>query len=198
MPDTTLYVTLTELKSWLGIDGGDEALEVCAYAASRAIDAVCNRRFYPDTTATARTFHASGSYGADVDDFYTTTGLIVKTDTAGNGGYGTTWAATDYQVEPFTPAEGWPYTRLTAVGDYTFSRTAIPFLQVTAKWGWEATPDEIRVAARIQASRIYHRRNSPQGVAGFGDLGVVRVSNRVDPDVEMLVRPYIKHPVLVA
>jgi hypothetical protein len=42
----------------------------------------------------------------------------------------------------------------------------------------------------IQSSRIYKRLDSPLGVAGFGDLGAIRVGRALDPDVEQLVMPY--------
>ena len=45
-------------------------------------------------------------------------------------------------------------------------------------------------AAIIQASRIFARLSSPLGVAGFGDIGVMRVQSKVDPDVEVLLQPY--------
>jgi hypothetical protein len=47
-------------------------------------------------------------------------------------------------------------------------------------------------ACIIQASRIYKRLDSPLGVAGFGDMGAIRVG-KVDPDVAMLIRPYKKY-----
>jgi hypothetical protein len=43
----------------------------------------------------------------------------------------------------------------------------------------------------IQASRIFKRLDSPLGVAGFGDMGAIRVG-KVDPDVSMLIRPFKK------
>ena len=42
-------------------------------------------------------------------------------------------------------------------------------------------------AATMQAARWYSRRNSPQGVANFEELGAAYVS-RYDPDLERLLR----------
>jgi hypothetical protein len=42
----------------------------------------------------------------------------------------------------------------------------------------------------IQAARIFKRNDSPLGVAGFGDMGVLRVGRSLDPDVQQLVDPY--------
>jgi hypothetical protein len=40
--------------------------------------------------------------------------------------------------------------------------------------------------------RQFKRYDSPTGVMGFGDLGVMRVG-RVDPDVEKLLMPFRKN-----
>ncbi len=46
---------------------------------------------------------------------------------------------------------------------------------------------EVREAILITASRLYKRRTSPEGVAGFGEQGdVIRITSR-DPDVAALL-----------
>jgi len=49
------------------------------------------------------------------------------------------------------------------------------------------------MATLIQASRLFVRRQSPFGIAGSPDLGTVRLSSRVDADVEALLRPFRKN-----
>ena len=49
---------------------------------------------------------------------------------------------------------------------------------------------EIVQAVLILASRLYKRRQSPEGVAGWDDMGTVRVVAR-DPDVERLIEQHI-------
>lgn len=46
--------------------------------------------------------------------------------------------------------------------------------------------DQTRLGATMLASRLHRRRNSPDGVAAFGDAGAVYVQ-RNDPDVGMLL-----------
>lgn len=53
---------------------------------------------------------------------------------------------------------------------------------VTAVWGWPELPDDIVMAAQMQAHRYYKRRGSPEGMAGSAEWGVVRIP-RLDPDV---------------
>jgi hypothetical protein len=52
----------------------------------------------------------------------------------------------------------------------------------------EIVPANIRTATLMLAAREFRRRLSPEGVAGFGDFGAVRVS-RIDPDIEALITP---------
>lgn len=52
-------------------------------------------------------------------------------------------------------------------------------------------PTKVKTAVLMQAARYYKRKGSPEGVAGFNDFGVVRVST-LDPDVEKLVGRYLK------
>ena len=63
-------------------------------------------------------------------------------------------------------------------------------VQLTAVYGWPSVPEPITQAVIIQASRIFKRYDSPLGVAGFGDLGAIRVTRALDPDVAQLVEPY--------
>ena len=51
---------------------------------------------------------------------------------------------------------------------------------------------EVTEAIMILASRLYARRNSPEGVAGWGDLGVVRVL-ATDPDIERLLERHVDY-----
>jgi hypothetical protein len=46
--------------------------------------------------------------------------------------------------------------------------------------------DEVQEAIVLLASRLYKRRQSPEGVAGWGELGVIRITH-IDPDIERLL-----------
>jgi len=52
-------------------------------------------------------------------------------------------------------------------------------------------PIQIVQATVILGSRIFKRNDSPLGVAGFGEIGVIRVG-RFDPDVEAMIMPFKK------
>lgn len=52
-------------------------------------------------------------------------------------------------------------------------------------------PNRVRTATFMQANRLYKRKGSPEGVAGFGDLGAVRISG-IDPDIEQLLTGLVR------
>ena len=187
------YVALSELKSALGISGSteDDFLNLAINAATTSIDDLCGRVFTPDTSATARIYRAQPYYTV-VDDIHTTTDLVIKTDTSGDGTYDTTWASTDYQMEPLNNvAKGFPLRNIRAVGDYTFPvyGDGLASVEVTAKWGWASLPEPVEQACLMLASRLYNRKASPMGVIGVGDFGPVRIS-RSDPDFQTLILRY--------
>ena len=187
------YVALSELKSALGITGStdDDFLNLAIDSAEESIDDLCGRVFTAAGSASARTYRAQ-PYLAVTDDISTLTGLVVKTDTSGDGTFDTTWASTDIQAEPLNNlVKGRSVNNLRAVGSYTFPvyGDGLASVEVTAKWGWPAVPDSIKQATLMLASRLYSRKASPMGVIGVGDFGPVRVS-RADPDIAHLLMDY--------
>ncbi len=187
------YVALSELKTALGISGSgdDDFLNLGIDAAEQAINDLCGRKFTADGSASARTYRAQ-SYLAVTDDISTLTGLVVKTDTSADGTFDTTWASTDYQVEPLNNiTKGRSVNNLRAIGSYTFPvyGDGQVCVEVTARWGWPAVPDTVKQAALMLASRLYGRKASPMGVIGVGDFGPVRIS-RSDPDIAFLLMDY--------
>ena len=199
---TNGYCTVNELKSALRISVGDTVddalLDNCIGAASRLIDGYCNRQFWAYSSATVRVYQANTEYVCDIDDIYSTSGFILKTSTFADGNFDVTWATTDYQLEPLNGVlDGltWSYNKLRAIGDYLFPTVNANYgeqalVQVTALFGWTSIPEPIKQACIIQSSRIFKRYDSPLGVAGFGDIGAIRVSRFLDPDMAQLVEPY--------
>ena len=203
MAITNGYTTLNAMKSYLSIsDNTDDAiLETMVESASRSIDRIANRRFYLDSTATARQYRAYNDVFAYVDDIGTTSSLAVALDEDGDGVFETSLTLnTDYLLDPLTaPSLGRPYTQLTMVNTiYTFpifpgifSNGLRPGVQVTARWGWPSVPDDIEMACQILTADLYKRKDSPGGVLGLGDLGAIRMSP-LGRDVTAMVRAYKK------
>jgi hypothetical protein len=193
---TNGYVSLALVKKALRItdDIDDDILELSIEAASREIDGFCERVFY-DTTET-RVFIPRDSFTCEIDDLTTLTTL--KTSSTGES-FDVTWASTDYQLEPLNGQAGGivtPSTRIRAIGDYVFPtfepRNVNHYeatVQVTGTFGYTPVPTAIEQAALLLTLRQYRRYDSPLGVAGFDEMGVVRVG-RIDPDVQKLLSPF--------
>lgn len=194
MPITNGYASLAEVKAALRVtDAVDDALlEMAVESASRLIDGHAARKFWNSGTA-VRYFVAQDDFVCEVDDLSTGT-VVIQTAAGADGIFDTTWDADDYQLEPLNQeldGIAWPYTTIRAIGDYLWPISGGEALvKITGVWGWPSIPIAIKQACVIQASRIYKRLDSPLGVAGFGDLGAIRVTRDLDPDVQQLVMPY--------
>lgn len=198
MAVTAGYCTVAQLRTHFGDEGSNlttELLERAIGATSRAIDKHCGRRFWADASVQSKVFRVDDPYEAEVDDISTTTGLVIATDTTADGSYATTWASTDYQLEPLnadTDEAAHAWWRIVAVDRYTFPvharRTT---LRVTARFGWSEIPPAVEEACILRAANLFKRKEATFGVAGFGEFGVVRIG-RADPDVVALLGDFIK------
>lgn len=204
---TNAYADLQDVQDQLDIaDGRDDLLlDLCLGAASRAVDAWCGRRFYKDTSATARYFGATVNNLLDVDDFYTSTALVIQTDKSDSGTWDTTWDVTDYELHPVNNIaggrEGWPYTQIRAIQSYEYFPVGGEHnhrVKITARWGWSSVPEEVKLATVLKAVRLYRRKFSPDGAAGGFEMPVIRINAREDPDVAALLGPFRKLGALVA
>lgn len=191
------YISGTELAEYLRMDSpaeneGDDHLTLAAAAASRWVESYTHRDFNLAATASARYFDSLNDGTILVDDIGHAT-ITVATDNANDGTHSTVWATTDFQVSPIGAlTDNEPVTELYAIGSYTFPPVTRRrgLVKVTAKWGWPAVPNDVKLATYIQAAKLFKRRESAEGVLGGGDFGLVRVGSRVDPDVAALLDPY--------
>lgn len=196
------YATLSDLKLRVGatVATNDPRLADALTVASRAVDKACGRSFAPDSVATARVYEPCSTTMVDVDDFWTTTDLVIKTDTAADGTYASTIAAAAYDLRPLNGVvdgeTGWPYSRIIAVNSYWPSSWQRAPIQVTARWGWAEVPAGVREGCLILAEEIFKLADSPFGVGGYGQYGVIRA--RENPNCWLRIAPYAKHPMLIA
>lgn len=201
MAVTNGYASVDELREHFGDDpqAGQlplAALERALNATSRAIDLHCGRRFWQDPTPTVRRYPADDGEEVDVADISTTAGLIVATDPNLDGSWSTTWAASDYQLEPLDVdlehPEAYAWTRLVAIADRTWPvhgrRVTV---RVTARHGWSAIPPGVNEACILRAAAIFKRREAVFGVAGLNGFGEVRIT-RKDPDVIDLLHNFVR------
>jgi hypothetical protein len=182
-----LYTDKPTLKLALNINTSDTArdslLDTALKGAARAIyRRTGQRRFDKDAAPTTRILFTEGRVVWDralcrfrlmVPDIATDTGLLVQDET-GTVNY-------DFEVVyPDDPA--YPITDL--------ARGAWPRkVKLTARFGWPEVPEDIVQAHLLQAMRYYRRKDSPEGIAGSAEWGLVRVP-RIDPDVEEMIQDY--------
>ena len=193
MAITNGYATLTQVKAALRITDAidDSLIELAIEAASRQIDSHTERVFY-STTAT-RVYAPRDWQICEIDDLVSLTTL--KSSSNADAVFDVTWSVTDYQLEPLNGIAGGittPYTQIRAIDDLVFPLdSGEATVQVTGVFGFSSVPTEVKQAAVLLASRIFKRNDSPLGVAGFGDLGAIRVS-RIDPDIESMLSAWKK------
>ena len=197
MAITNGYVTLNEVKDALNLEDSidNASLEVAIATASRQIDDYCSRFFYKDGTVgvpATRYYTPTDYWILPTDDFVSIS--EIATDDNFDRTYSTVWTTDDSMFEPVNnPSRGWPLTRILAVGSYVFPWNLPQSVRVKGIFGWSAVPYEVKTAAKIQASRLFLRNQSPFGIAGNTDLGTVRLAAKLDADVEALLRPLRKN-----
>lgn len=197
------YCTEQQLREQFD-DGGSALSQALLHRAinstSRAIEKFCGRRFWIDPTVQTLTFAPEDPDFLKLDgfeDIATTDGLILKTDSNGDGTYATTWTlGTDFKVGPRNADKHGPaycWTELEAIGTKAFPvGTRIDSLQLISKFGWSAIHEGVEQACILRSAQIFKRRESISGVAGFDGFGVVRISARQDPDVVDLIAGFCK------
>lgn len=197
------YTTLAKLKAEV-LDQNitattfDARMEDAIESASRQIDGYCGRWFWQDATVVARVYRPRETRCVDVDDISTTTGLVVKVDLDGDGTFETTIPSSDYRLEPRNAAAEYPvrpYTEIeiAPLSSYYFPTGLDTTVEVTAKFGWPAVPEDVEKACIVQATMLYKANSAPLGVvelAGVG--GVMRASASLSPMARGLLDRYVK------
>ena len=190
-----LYIDAEDLKDRLEIEDNDDMVRLtgAVEAASRGIEKFCGRQFNDAGSVSARVFEVTSCHLAYVDDFHTITGLVIQTDDDDNGVYERTWTTSDYELAPLNGIVGgeigWPFWKIRHVGwNRGFPQLRRAGLQVTARWGWSAVPAAVTEACRIAAEEIFKLRDTPFGIGGYGDFGVIKV--RDNPFISRLLTPY--------
>lgn len=193
------YVTVDEIRAEaqngaVASTQWDAIYDAVADVVTEAIDEYCYRTFTVPTSATARTFrpNRTATEVDDLDDIANTTGLAVATDTQQSGSY-TALASTEWAAE--TDRTG-RVVAIRSTGYFPYSAVRPHTIQVTARWGWPATPEPIKRAALLWALRLVDRRQTPSGVMGFGEYGGIRLGT-IDPDVKALLAPWRRRGLLL-
>lgn len=195
------YLTRDELKTYMGLEGTDQDSNVdeAISSASREIERHCHRQFNDAGSASVRRYVATQCHSIAVDDFWDDTGFVLEIDVNGDGTW-TTVDANDYQLTPLDRIRDglpWVYWKIEMVGQTSLPVRRKASVRVTARWGWEAVPSDVKQAVKMLASDTFQVKDSRMGVAGSDQFGtIVRV--RSNSLVEAKLKHFIRQKVLVA
>lgn len=189
------YCSLNDLKAILRVtdDVDDALLTDTIEAASRFVDTFCARNFIPADAVTERDYIPTGRFEPlRIEDAASI--VSVRLDDGLDGTFSETLASTDFQLQPLNGRRSgiaFPFNIIVPFEDgYWPVQRNRATVRVEAAYGWPETPASVRRATVLQASRLFTRYDSPLGVAGFGEMGIMRVSRFADPDVDFLLRPF--------
>jgi hypothetical protein len=189
------YCTADQVKAALRLPAPDaqqvDQLDRAVIAVSAAIDRHC-RRTFAETASISRVYTAI-SQGLVLTDDISSAAPVVEVRSSVTDSW-TALASSNYQLEPLNNLSSgayWPFTRIRALGGYTFPRAddGSALIRVTGTFGWTDVPTDVVEASILQCVRLFKRPDAPFGVT-FGEFGAVSVPKSLDPDVAQMLEPY--------
>lgn len=189
------YSTAVDVQNALGLGTAvitpDTAeIEAAIGAVSRTIDDYCGRFFY--STAGTVLFTAEHPLFAELPgDWSAITSITIDDGNSGTPNIVLS-SSLDYRLDTNKDFIGWPNTGIiiTTFGSHSLPIGITEGVKVIGTRGWAAVPAAVSQACALQTVRIHARRATPFGVAGSPDGGIIRLLSRLDPDVELMLRPY--------
>lgn len=152
------YANRDDFKTWLqGIGTAttthDAVYDPIIQSVSRQIDHYCQREFQPNTATKYFTADTGDHLTLDDDLLSITTLKTSENEESGARTYENSWAATDYDLEPYNaPHTESPYTliRARATGQYSFPVRVTKGIEIAGTWGyWSATSSVGTLGAAI-------------------------------------------------
>ncbi len=193
------YCSLMEIKERLWPPGAntdsvsDLMLGNIITAVSRQVDNFCERRFYTTAADETRYFTTEDTEYLFPDlDVISVTSIAVDYD--GGRAYSNTLATTDYDLLPDNAAldsKPYSYIRIAPLGQERFP-THQKGIRIVGKFGWSSVPAGVKEACLIQVERIWKRKDSPFGIISNPVGGDMRLLDKLDPDVQVLLWNYRK------
>ena len=205
------YCGLDEFKSrnsqLITNTADDYEISMAIQTASGWINRYCGTHFFQ--VAEARTYPVTDTYCLPIDQIVPGSITAFQLDYDGDGVFETNWTeGQNYQVmrEGETYNQNYAgiyrpfdFVRVILGGPVTvaggqFFPFVWPFthndrVKITGTWGWQQVPPEVTQACLIMATQLFKEKDSPWGVAGVGDMGLIRTSQ--SPFLIELLRPFI-------
>lgn len=189
------YITLAELKQYLGIDtddtGDDDKLNAMISSAQDRIEQICHRKFEHGTDDTVRYFDLRRDVrGRTV---YFDADLVSITALENNG---ETIPATAYILEPRNIKPAYGLTLKTNSGaTFTCSDDGPEdAIKITGKWAYSTSPPDIVKYVCKRLAGFYYRLSVSQQFSTIGpeDQGQLELPRTEPQDVRAALRPLIR------
>jgi hypothetical protein len=205
MPEKTSqlwYVGLEEMRDRLGIadSAEDYALQTAIAAATGWINEHTGRHF--NRVTETRTFQPENVWLLEIDDLVDDPSIAVAVDQDGDGIYEDPWTrGADYTLRygnqnfnPNSTGTARPFQQLQVISSgkylpFTWPYANLDRVQITGPWGWPSVPWAVTEACRMLSADIFKFKDAPFGIAGVGELGVVRAN--LNPWIIEQLTPYV-------
>ena len=205
------YTTVEDVKTALRVPTDPQArgwatgeftnlLVQAIRAAESQVDLHCGRRFdAAGSQAEERTYRRRGQFHTDTDDWVGSAAVVEDDIPVADADW---WTEPVNSLHPsvqrginFSTPDRSSSSPWYLTGDYEAwqgTRTDIavlPPLKVTARWGWDRTPDAVSYAVNLIAGRLWRRYDKAAMGMVMTEYGGSYLP-RFDPDVEASLAPY--------
>ena len=167
-----LYVSVERARAVLGLSdtSADALLQLAIEAASRRIDAYCDRRFWTPTLPEERLFDTSGGGVLEFDVDLHALDEVVNGD-------GTVVDPADYWLLPANTRPKWGIRLKPTSGvmwELDPDGNAEQAVSVSGWWGYSASPPPAVASVALRLAVYYHQRRAQSGVqsVSIGDYSV--------------------------
>lgn len=184
VPTEPRYVDVSEMFDRVNVADNRDAdlMKGALVAAEIEVDTYCGRSFDRQGNKDARYFRARSPRFVRIDDTIDIATVEVGYNTrAGSfttfAGEYVNWDCNGGSIDMLeADSSSWPHPK--------------GWVKVTptTSWGWTAVPGNVAEAVKIQALKLYRRKDAPEGVLGFEGAGVVKISRGLDSDSLTLLR----------
>lgn len=162
-----LYIAMRGLNGSVGTDANDDTIiETLIEATSRYIDRQTGRRFWKDGADATRYYSTEDPYIVKTDDI-SAAPTSVSADLANNRSY-TALETTQYELEPINALlDGLPYRMIRIIASTgQYFPTTPNGVRVVAKFGFPATPTDIKDATLAITQSLYAARSGQSPTSG--------------------------------
>lgn len=183
------YISRAEMKQILAIDADITTEDAVVDRAIRAASKALERRsgwptFWKTTEPVERGFDVTGKIVPVRRSSYSYGKLLLRNGIASPVGFAVAGVSSPVLMPEDCFEDGEPADAIRLPLSATFSSG---MASITAIWGWPEVPDDIIMAAQMQAHRFYDRKSSPGGLAGSAEWGISRIP-AIDPDVLAILK----------